>query len=60
LVPVPEARDQIIERSDAVPLFVEELVKTVLDRGLLLERDDECLLNVRVHHRQFPAHCRGC
>jgi class 3 adenylate cyclase len=31
--------DQIIARTDGVPLFVEELTKTVLESGLLRERE---------------------
>jgi len=31
----PEVRDQIVGRTDGVPLFVEELTKTVLESGLL-------------------------
>src|SRR5262249_24674976 len=38
-----EVHPQIIELSDGVPLFIEELVKTVLESGLLRERDDEYL-----------------
>jgi predicted ATPase/DNA-binding response OmpR family regulator/class 3 adenylate cyclase len=40
-----EVHSQIIEHSDGVPLFVEELAKTVLESGLLLERGDEYLLH---------------
>ena len=31
----PEVMDQILVRTDGVPLFVEELTKTVLETGLL-------------------------
>jgi class 3 adenylate cyclase/tetratricopeptide (TPR) repeat protein len=31
----PEVRDQIVARTDGVPLFIEELTKTVLESGLL-------------------------
>ncbi len=33
----PSVRDQIIARADGVPLFVEELTKTVLESGLLVQ-----------------------
>jgi class 3 adenylate cyclase len=33
----PEVRDQIIEKTDGIPLFVEELTKTVLESGVLEE-----------------------
>ena len=39
-----ELHRQIIDLSDGVPLFVEELVKTVLESGLLRELNDEYLL----------------
>jgi class 3 adenylate cyclase/tetratricopeptide (TPR) repeat protein len=35
----PEVLDQIIRKTDGVPLFIEELTKTVLESGLLRERD---------------------
>ena len=34
-----EVMDQILARTDGVPLFVEELTKAVLESGLLAERD---------------------
>nr|MBS0021423.1 AAA family ATPase [Gammaproteobacteria bacterium] len=39
-----EVRDQIIERTDGVPLFVEELTKTVLESGLVEDRGDHYTL----------------
>jgi predicted ATPase len=39
-----EVRDQIIEKTDGVPLFVEELTKTVLESDLLEERGDGYVL----------------
>jgi class 3 adenylate cyclase len=35
-----EIADQIVERTDGVPLFVEELTKAVLESGILVETDD--------------------
>jgi predicted ATPase len=35
---------QIVERADGVPLFVEELTKTVLESGLLREHDGRYVL----------------
>ncbi|MFL5589236.1 MAG: AAA family ATPase [Ktedonobacteraceae bacterium] len=35
-----ELRQQIVVRTDGVPLFVEELTKMVLESGLLQERED--------------------
>ena len=37
--PLPEeVRDQIIEKTDGVPLFVEELTRTVIETGLIEDR----------------------
>jgi predicted ATPase len=40
-----EVVDQIAERTDGVPLFVEELTKSVLESGLLLEEADRYVLD---------------
>jgi predicted ATPase len=42
-----EVMDQILARTDGVPLFVEELTKTVLEAGLLAETDDGYVLEGR-------------
>jgi class 3 adenylate cyclase/predicted ATPase len=39
-----EISDQILSRTDGVPLFLEELTKTVLEGGLLEERQDHYVL----------------
>ena len=31
--------EQIAAKTDGIPLFIEELTKTVLESGLLIERD---------------------
>ena len=36
----PEVYDQIISKTDGVPLFVEELTKTVLESGQLHDAGD--------------------
>ena len=39
--PLPvEVLEQIVDKTDGVPLFVEELTKTVLESGLLSDRGD--------------------
>ena len=39
--PLPDVvLEQIIERTDGVPLFVEELTKTILESGILTEESD--------------------
>jgi class 3 adenylate cyclase/tetratricopeptide (TPR) repeat protein len=40
-----EVMDQILARTDGVPLFIEELTKTVLETGLLQERNGQYVLN---------------
>jgi predicted ATPase/class 3 adenylate cyclase len=40
-----EVVDQIAERTDGVPLFVEELTKSVLESGLLREEADHWVLD---------------
>src|SRR6267378_647519 len=37
--------DQIVDRTDGVPLFVEELTKSVLESGLLREEGDRYVLD---------------
>src|SRR5207249_378470 len=39
-----EVMDEILARTDGVPLFVEELTKTVLESGLLRERNGHYVL----------------
>jgi class 3 adenylate cyclase/DNA-binding response OmpR family regulator/predicted ATPase len=53
--PLPhEVYGQIIELSDGVPLFVEELVKTVLESGLLRELGDGYRLRGRLPAVAIP------
>lgn len=54
-----EIHRQIIDLSDGVPLFVEELVKTVLESGLLLERDDDYALQGPVRPLAIPNTLQG-
>jgi predicted ATPase len=39
-----EVVEQIVAKTDGVPLFVEELTKMILESGLLQERDDHYAL----------------
>jgi class 3 adenylate cyclase/tetratricopeptide (TPR) repeat protein len=39
-----EVVEQIVAKTDGVPLFVEELTKTVLESGLLREEEERCEL----------------
>ena len=54
-----EVYGQIIDLSDGVPLFVEELVKTVLESGLLRELDDKYLLDVPLPRLAIPETLQG-
>ena len=36
--------DQIVERADGIPLFIEELTKSILESGLLLEKENHYIL----------------
>ena len=40
-----EVTDQIIDHTDGIPLFVEELTKTVLESGLLREQNGRYVLD---------------
>ena len=43
--PVPtELLDQIVTHADGVPLFVEELTKSVIESGLLLDENERYTL----------------
>jgi predicted ATPase len=54
--PLPAAIvEQIVARTDGVPLFVEELTKTVLESGLLREPGDQCELSGPLPPVAIPA-----
>jgi predicted ATPase/DNA-binding response OmpR family regulator/class 3 adenylate cyclase len=55
----PEVHAQIISLSDGVPLFVEELAKTVLESGLLLDHADKHLLQDPVLPLAIPNTLQG-
>jgi predicted ATPase/class 3 adenylate cyclase len=50
-----EVMDQILARTDGVPLFVEELTKSVLETGLLKERDDHYVLSHPLPSMAIPT-----
>jgi class 3 adenylate cyclase/tetratricopeptide (TPR) repeat protein len=50
-----EVMNQILARTDGVPLFVEELTKTVLETGLLEERGDHYVLNRPLPSMAIPT-----
>jgi predicted ATPase len=51
----PEVVEQIVVKTDGVPLFVEELTKMVLESGLLQERDERYELTGPLHPLAIPA-----
>ena len=54
--PLPaEVLDQIVGKTDGVPLFVEELTKTVLEFGLLREEDGSYALAAALTPLAIPA-----
>jgi predicted ATPase/class 3 adenylate cyclase len=54
LLPAEVVR-QIVAKTDGVPLFVEELTKTVLESGLLQEQEDHYALAVPLPPLAIPA-----
>jgi tetratricopeptide (TPR) repeat protein len=50
-----EITDRIIERTDGIPLFIEELTKTVLEGGLLQEEDNQYVLTGSLPSLAIPA-----
>jgi class 3 adenylate cyclase/predicted ATPase len=50
-----EVLEQIVAKTDGVPLFVEELTKTVLESGLLREEDDRYALQGPLPPLAIPA-----
>ena len=53
----PEVLEQIVRRTDGVPLFIEELTKTVLESGLLREAGDHYELTGRCRRLPFRRRC---
>src|SRR5262245_40622750 len=51
----PEVVEQIVAKTDGVPLFVEELTKMVLESGLLQESDDRYELTGPLPSLAIPA-----
>ena len=50
-----EVRDRIVLRTDGIPLFVEELTKTVLESGLLREEDGHYVADAPVPDLAIPS-----
>src|SRR5437667_1716415 len=50
-----EVVEQVVAKTDGVPLFVEELTKMVLESGLLQEREERCELTVPLPPLAIPT-----
>jgi class 3 adenylate cyclase len=53
-----EVLDQIVSHTDGVPLFVEELTKSVIESGLLLEADGQYTLHAPLPPLAIPTSLR--
>jgi len=51
----PEVLDEIITKTDGVPLFVEELTKTVLESGMLRVENDSYVLDQPLTSLAIPS-----
>lgn len=51
----PEVKNQILAKTEGVPLFVEELTKTVLESGLLVDAGDRFALSGPLPPFAIPA-----
>jgi class 3 adenylate cyclase/predicted ATPase len=51
----PEVLEQILKKTDGVPLFVEELTKMVLESGLLREKREEYTLSGKFVPLKIPV-----
>jgi class 3 adenylate cyclase/predicted ATPase len=50
-----EIAEQIIDRTDGVPLFIEELTRTVVESGLVIDAGDRITLTGSVPSLEIPA-----
>ena len=50
-----EVLEQVIAKTDGVPLFVEELIKMVLEAGLMHEAEDQYVLTGQLPPLAIPA-----
>jgi predicted ATPase/class 3 adenylate cyclase len=51
--------DELLRRTDGVPLFVEELTKTLLESGVLQRRDDRYVLDGPLPSWAIPTTLQG-
>lgn len=55
----PAVIEQVADRSDGVPLFAEELLRMMVDAGLLVEREDRCELTGPLSGAAIPGTLRA-
>jgi class 3 adenylate cyclase len=55
----PEILDQIVDRADGIPLFIEELTKTVLESKLIREEDGRYILAGPLPSLAIPSSLQG-
>jgi class 3 adenylate cyclase/tetratricopeptide (TPR) repeat protein len=51
----PAVLDQIVHRTDGVPLFIEELTRSILESGVLQEKDGRYLLEAPLLAEAIPS-----
>jgi class 3 adenylate cyclase/tetratricopeptide (TPR) repeat protein len=54
----PEVLDEVLARTDGIPLFVEELTRSVLESGLLREEGDQFVLKGPLAALAIPVSLR--
>jgi predicted ATPase len=54
-----EIADQIVDRTDGVPLFVEELTKSVVESGLVTDAGDQFTVTGQVPWLKIPTTLHG-
>ncbi|WP_437297301.1 TOMM system kinase/cyclase fusion protein [Sorangium sp. So ce426] len=55
----PAVIEQVAGRADGVPLFAEELLRMMVDSGLLVEREDRCELTGSLSGAAIPGTLRA-
>ncbi len=50
-----EAKKHIIEKTDGIPLFLEELTKTMVESGMLIDKGDQYDLSASFNTLDVPA-----
>ena len=51
-----EIADQIVDRTDGVPLFIEELTKSVVESGMVTDTGDRYAAAGPIRRSQSPRH----